>query len=75
MILPTKHVTVEDSLIGLGALLLSHLDQPTTVSSLWEKARRLPEIATFERFTLSLDLLYIMNIIEFQDDKIRRIAK
>ena len=52
MILPTKHITAENSLIGLGALLLSQLDSPTTVSTLWQGVRGLPQIATFERFTL-----------------------
>ena len=74
MILPTKHISIENSLIGLGALVLSHLDQPTTVSSLWQETRELPEIATFERFTLSLDLLYILNAIEFRDGSIRRVS-
>lgn len=74
MILPTKYIAVENSLIGVGALLVSHLDKPTTVSSLWQDVRDLPQIATFERFTLSLDLLYIMNVIEFREDKIRRVS-
>lgn len=74
MILPTKHISVENSLIGLGALVLAHISEPTTVSSLWLEVQKLPEVATFERFTLSLDLLYIMNIIEFRDNKIRRIS-
>lgn len=74
MILPTKHIPVENSFIGIGALLLAYLDQPTTVSSLWQKVRKLPQIATFERFTLTLDLLYIMNIIEFRDGNIRRVS-
>ena len=74
MILPTKHISIENSLIGLGALVLSHLDQPTTVSSLWQQVRELPQIATFERFTLSLDLLYIMNIIDYRDGSIRRVT-
>lgn len=74
MILPTKHITEENSIIGLGALLLPHLHQPTTVSSLWSEMRAYPQIATFERFTLSLDLLYIMNIIEYRDGSIRRVS-
>lgn len=74
MILPTKHVTVENSLIGLSALILARIEQPTTVSSLWQDVRELPEVATFERFTLSLDLLYIMNAIEFLDGSIRRVS-
>lgn len=75
MILPTKHITIENSILGLGALILTYLDRPRTVSALWEKVRERPEISTFERFSLGLDLLFIMNIIEFRDDKIRRSSK
>lgn len=74
MILPTKHISVENSLIGLGGIVLQHIGQPIPVSLLWDEVRELPEVATFERFTLSLDLLFIMNIIEFRDNKIRRVA-
>ena len=75
MILPTKHITVENSLIGVGGLLLPHLSQPRTVSALWEKAREMPQVATYERFTLALDLLYIMDAIEFRDGKLRQATK
>jgi len=75
MILPTKHITFENSLIALGALLLEHLEQPNTVSSLWQKVREAPQIATFERFTLTLDLLFIMDIIEYREGSIRRVSK
>ena len=74
MILPTKHITVQNSLIGLGAVLLAHIDKPTTVSSIWQDVRELPQIATFERFTLTMDLLYLMNIIEYRDGYIRRVS-
>ena len=73
MIQPTKHITVGNSLIGLGATILSHLNRPTTVSSLWQDVRYIPEIATFERFTLTLDLLYMMNVIEYSDGILRRV--
>lgn len=74
MILPTKHITVDDSLIGLGAMLLSHLDEAATVSVLWQQVRELPQVATFERFTLTLDLLYLMNVIEYRDGYILRVS-
>lgn len=73
MILPTKHITVSNSLMGLGAQILSYLNRPATVSSLWQDVRALPEIATFERFTLTLDLLFIMNAIEYRDGYIQRV--
>ena len=72
MILPTKHITVENSLLGVGAIILVHLQRPTTVSTLWEKLRILPEISTYERFTLGLDLLFMINAIELNEGKLRK---
>ena len=72
MILPTKHITAENSLIG-GALLLSQLDSPTTVSTLWQE--EMPQIATFERSHWTLDLLYLMNVIEYHDGNILRVSR
>lgn len=72
MILPTKHITVEYSLIGVGGLLLKELGQPTTVSDLWETVRSQPQVATFERFTLALDLLYMVGAIELRGSELRR---
>ena len=74
MILPTKHITIENSYLGVGALILSELVRPQTASTLWENVRERPEIATFERFTLSLDMLFMMNVIEYRNDKIRRLS-
>ncbi len=75
MILPTKHISVNYSILGVGALILAHLYKPLTVSSLWEEVRGFPEISTFERFTLGLDLLYIMNVIELSDGTLRRLQQ
>jgi hypothetical protein len=72
MILPTKHITVRDSLLGVGALLLVQLEKPLTESELWERVRDQPEITTFERFTLALDLLYMVGAIEFRKNKLWR---
>ncbi len=75
MILPTKYITTENSLLGLGALILTRLDKPVTVSSLWEEMRNSPQIATYERFTLCLDFLYMVNALEYDEGKLRRAAK
>ena len=76
MILPDKNITLSNSLIGLGSKILIELSTPQTVSSLWEKVyKRYLEIRTFERFVLTLDLLYIMGLIEFENGIIKRIMK
>jgi hypothetical protein len=72
MILPTKHISTERSLLGIGATLLERLDQPRTISGLWERARVIPEVVSFERFVLGLDLLYAIGAIELVDGLVRR---
>jgi hypothetical protein len=67
MILPTKQVTVSRSLLGVGATLLSALDGKYTVSRFWEKARGIPAVGSFQRFVLTLDLLYAIGAIVIED--------
>lgn len=74
MILPTKHVSQQSSLLGLGAMLLRLLDEPRTVTALWERARSLAALGTWGRFVLALDLLFLIGAIEFEDGLVRRSA-
>ena len=39
MILPSKHISQDQSLIGVGAVLLKKIGKPQTVTSLWETVR------------------------------------
>jgi len=75
MILPTKHIKLSNSLLNVGATLLRYMNEPRTVTSLWNEMRISREIKTFERFTLGLDLLFIMGVMDFQDGLLRRIKK
>lgn len=75
MILPTKHIKLSSSLLNLGSLLLKQIDRTQTVSLLWDKARILPEIKTFERFTLGLDLLYTLDLIGFKEGLIIKVKR
>lgn len=72
MILPTKHISLYQSFLGIGALLLERLDKPKTVVGLWNEARALPAVGTFYRFVLALDLLYALNAIDLEDGLIVR---
>ena len=74
MILPTKHVSTDQSLLGVGALLLRHLGQPRTVTSLWEQTRAAPDVGTFERFVLALDVLHAVEAVELRDGLLCRNA-
>lgn len=63
MILPTKHISENQSLLGVGAILLRNLEHPQTVTSLWNKVRDDQSVGTYERYVLALDLLHIMGVI------------
>jgi hypothetical protein len=72
MILPTKHISTRNSLLGIGATILVHLNSPRTVTSLWNSVSKAPEIGTFERFVLALDLLYMLGAVEIQEGLLHR---
>lgn len=75
MIMPTKHITPAESLLGLGARLLHLLKNPQTVPALWHAAKESANVGTFERFVLALDLLYLMRAVEFRAGLIRRVTE
>ena len=74
MILPTKHMDISRSLIGLGAEVLEYLERPVTVSTLWQRAGLIAGIRTFDTFTLTLDFLYLIGAVEFRDNFIRKVV-
>jgi hypothetical protein len=74
MILPTKHITQDEALIGVGATVLKYLNAPLTVSSLWERLRAEPNVGTFERFVLAANLLYVIGALDIKDGLLIRTA-
>ena len=73
MILPTKHTRFSNSLINVGAIILKNITPGQTVTMLWDKLRPYSEIRTFERFTLGLDLLFMLGLIDIKRGIIVRI--
>lgn len=72
MILPTKHISPERSLLGVGAVILRNMRGEQTATRLWEHVRSSPEVGTYERFILALALLYAINAVTFEDGLVRR---
>jgi len=72
MILPTKHISVEHSVLGAGAAVLENLHSPQTVTALWERVRRDSEVTVYWRYVLALDLLYSIGAIDFADGLVVR---
>ncbi|MBI5498476.1 MAG: hypothetical protein HY904_25970 [Deltaproteobacteria bacterium] len=74
MILPSKHIPSRSSLLGVGGILLSRVNRPITATSLWEQVRGLPEVGTYYRFVLALDLLFLIGAIDLNDGLLKRTA-
>ena len=75
MILPTKHIRPEQSILGVGAVLLAQLRRPMTVTALWEAVKTDDRVGTYERYILTLDLLYMIGAIHFSEGLLRREQK
>lgn len=76
MILPTKHLSQDRSLLYVGGEIIRLLNEPKTVSRLWQELQSArsaePTLAplTYDWFVLSLDLLYLMNAITIDRGRI-----
>ena len=73
MILPEKHVPLEESLFGFGAYLLQNMQEPIHVENLWDiyksdyKQKRYPVNFSFDEFIMTLDYLYIIDGIKLDE--------
>lgn len=69
MILPTKRLHQNRALLTVGTEVLRRLDEPKTVSRLWDEIERTyrgrvaSPTLTYDWFILSLDLLFTVNAI------------
>lgn len=79
MILPSKKLKPENSLIYIGSVLLDILVEPMTVSRLWEELKRLgphgqseQPFVTYDWFILSIDLLFIIGALDLTQGRINR---
>ena len=70
MILPNKHLRQDRALLGIGAEVLAQLDEPRSVTEVWERVREVrrasPGVAPlpFDWFVLSLNLLYAISAVD-----------
>lgn len=70
MILPTKHIRPDRALLTVGGDLLVSLQEPMTVSRLWDDVRSKrgapgePAPISYDWFVLALDLLFMIGAIK-----------
>ena len=76
MILPTKRLGVDRALLTVGGEIIRLLNEPKTVSRIWEELKRV-RIAqgkrhslSYDWFVLALDLLYAIGAIQLESGRI-----
>ena len=80
MILPTKRISQDRSLLYVGAEILRLADEPKTVSRLWQELQSArsakSELAplTYDWFVLALDLLFLINAVSIERGRIAKAA-
>lgn len=73
MILPTKGITPDRSILSVGSDLLDLLDSPQSVSNLWSrylnfrKQMGLERPVNYDWFVLTLDFLFSIGAINLDD--------
>jgi len=72
MILPTKHISLHNSYLGVGRTVLSALDCPMTVRQLWKKVGSEENVSSSRRFFRALDFLYAIGAIDLMHGKLQR---
>ncbi len=78
MLLPSKHITFSQSILGLGYYIVKELDKPKTVDSLWNKYKRdinnnyFHANHNFDELILALLFLYSVNVITEDKGEILR---
>jgi hypothetical protein len=74
MILPNRNIAPERALLTIGGLVFDRLSEPATVSRLWddirERHKRRP--ISYVWFLLSIDLLFVLNLVWFDQDGLLR---
>jgi hypothetical protein len=67
MILPSKNIAPDRALLTLAGKVFACLKAPSTVSRLWDdiRADHQARPISYGWFVLAVDLLFILNLVEF----------
>ena len=76
MILPTKGIAPDRALLTIGGELLRLLDEPKTVSRVWEEVSRgrstTRESISYDWFVLALDFLFAAKAVDLVKGRLYR---
>ena len=74
MILPDRNISPDRALLTIGGMIFDRLADPMTVSRLWDEIRKLHKKRpiSYVWFLLSVDLLFVLNLVWFDQDGLLR---
>lgn len=72
MILPTKHGSVEQSLIAIGALIVNELREPRTLDELFLAMREMGVVTSFEQFYRAVVVTYMIGALSLDGQELSR---
>ena len=75
MIMPNKYLKEEDTLLGSSAVIFNNIQEHQNLSELWDNVKNNNSVYNFERFILSLDMLYALDLIDFKNNNIIKVKK
>lgn len=75
MIMPSKYLREDEALIGVSATLLPLIESNGNLTELWESAKKIDAIGSFERFILALDFLYLLGLVDLHNNEIVRLQE
>ncbi len=81
MLTPTKGISPQRALLSVSAQISIILTEPMTVSQAWHalkvwRAKNANEAAlSFSWFVLALDVLYALNVLEFEGGLIYKVVR
>ena len=74
MIMPSKHIELSESLIGLGAFVVSIIEKPITIDECWNilnkkfiETKIIRKRHSFDTLVLTIDMLYMLGLIEINE--------
>lgn len=76
MVIPSKHLKICDSLVGIGTLVIDALDSPRSFAavctevSLHTSLVDVPKEQAIERILLAVDFLFCVGIVELRKEKL-----
>ncbi len=79
MLVPAKHISFSESILGLGSLIISMLQKPKTIDELWSQYQKDIQdsksfhIHSFDNMMLAIIFLFSINKINENEGKLELI--